>query len=92
MPIRDGEAVVGAVDLVSERAWSYREGEPSTLIEIPAGMIDREHEARDAMLEHLSEFDDHLLEELIEDREPAERRGLRALRPGARPRTRRWRR
>ena len=71
VPIRDGETVVGSVDLVSERAWSYREGEPSTLIEIPKGMIEREHEARGELLEHLSEFDDHLLEELIEDREPA---------------------
>ena len=71
VPIRDGETIVGSVDLVSERAWSYREGEPSTLIEIPKGMIEREHEARGELLEHLSEFDDHLLEELIEDREPA---------------------
>ena len=70
IPIRDGEHVVGAVDLVSERAWSYHEGAPSTLIEIPAGLVDREHEARGELLEHLSEFDDHLLEELIEDREP----------------------
>ncbi len=70
IPIRDGDRITGAVDLVSERAWSYREGEPSQLIELPAGMADREHEARDAMLEHLSEFDDHLLEELIEDRAP----------------------
>ncbi|MFO1207814.1 MAG: elongation factor G [Amaricoccus sp.] len=70
VPIREGERVVGAVDLVSERAWSYREGEASTLIEIPAGMLEREHEARAAMLEHLSEFDDTLLEELIEDKEP----------------------
>ena len=49
---------------------AYREGEPSTLIEIPAGLLEREHEARGELLEHLSEFDDHLLEELIEDREP----------------------
>jgi elongation factor G len=70
IPIREGEHVVGSVDLVSERAWAYREGEPSTLIEIPAGVLEREHEARGALLEHLSEFDDHLLEELIEDREP----------------------
>ena len=62
--------MVGSVDLVSERAWSYREGEPSTLIEVPAGLVERENEARGELLEHLSEFDDHLLEELIEDREP----------------------
>lgn len=70
VPIREGDRVTGAVDLVSERAWSYREGEPSQLIELPAGMVEREHEARDALLESLSEFDDHLLEELIEERVP----------------------
>ncbi len=70
VPMREGGQVVGAVDLVSERAWAYNEGKPSTLIELPGGMLEREHEARAAMLEHLSEFDDTLLEELIEDKEP----------------------
>ena len=70
IPIRDGEQVTGAVDLVSERAWAYQEGAPSKLVEIPAGLLDREHEARDGLLEALSEHDDHLLEELIEDKAP----------------------
>jgi elongation factor G len=70
IPIREDGQITGAVDLVSERAWAYREGAPSQMIEIPAGTLDREHEARGELLEHLSEFDDHLLEELIEDREP----------------------
>ncbi|HUF56040.1 MAG TPA: elongation factor G [Thermohalobaculum sp.] len=72
VPIRDGDSVVGAVDLVSERAWRYREGEPSALVELPPEMTDREQEARADLLEHLSEFDDWLLEELIEDRTPAD--------------------
>jgi elongation factor G len=71
IPIREGEQVVGAVDLVSERAWAYQEGQPSKLVEIPKGTLDREHEARDGLLEALSEHDDALLEELIEDRTPA---------------------
>ena len=71
MPIREDGRIVGAVDLVSERAWKYREGEPSELIEIPAGMLDDEHERRGEFLENLSEYDDWLLEELIEDRAPA---------------------
>lgn len=71
MPIRDEGRIVGAVDLVSERAWKYREGEQSELIEIPAGMLDDEHERRGEFLESLSEYDDWLLEELIEDRAPA---------------------
>ena len=33
-------------------------------------MIERENEARDEMLEHLADLDDHLLEQLIEDRRP----------------------
>ena len=83
IPIRDGDQITGAVDLVSERAWAYREGEPSQLIEIPAGTLDREHEARGELLEHLSEFDDHLLEELIEDREPPSDEVYSHLRPRA---------
>jgi elongation factor G len=46
-------------------------------------MLDREHEARDDLLERLSEYDDHLLEELIEDKTPADRGGARHLRPAA---------
>ncbi|MEM9010859.1 MAG: elongation factor G [Pseudomonadota bacterium] len=71
IPMREGEAIVGAVDLVSERAWRYREGERSALIEIPDGVVDREHEARDDLLEHLSDFDDTLLEQIVEDQAPA---------------------
>lgn len=71
IPIREGDKIVGSCDLISERAWRYREGQTSSLIEIPKDVIEREHEARAALLEHLSEFDDWLLEELIEDREPA---------------------
>ncbi len=71
VPIRDANGIVGAVDLISERAWKYQEGQPSALIEMPADMRDREHEARTELLEHLADFDDALLEQLIEDREPA---------------------
>ncbi len=71
IPIRSGGAVTGAVDLVSERAWRYREQQPSALVEIPADMIEREHEARSDFLEGLSDSDDWLLEQLVEEREPA---------------------
>ena len=37
---------------------------------MPQDVSDREREARGELLEHLSEFDDWLLEELIEDRTP----------------------
>lgn len=71
IPIREGGKVVGAVDLISERAWRYREGQASMLVELPTSEAEREHEARAALLEHMSEYDDKLLEELIEDHEPA---------------------
>ncbi len=71
VPIREGEKVIGSCDLISERAWRYREGQPSSLVELPQNILEREHEARAEMLEQFSEFDDWLLEELVEDREPA---------------------
>ncbi|MEW5727494.1 MAG: elongation factor G [Pseudomonadota bacterium] len=70
VPIRQGEAVVGFVDLVSERAYKYRPGQSSDLIKIPDSMVAEERRARQEMLEHLADFDDHLLEELLEDVAP----------------------
>ncbi|UWQ28487.1 elongation factor G [Leisingera sp. M527] len=67
VPIREDGEVVGAVDLISERAWQYQEGKPSALIELPVAMYAREQEARTELLEALADFDDTLLEELIED-------------------------
>lgn len=71
VPIRQGEAVTGFVDLVSERAYRYAEGKPSKLIEMPDAVRDREGEARQEMLEALADFDDDLLEQLLEDKVPA---------------------
>jgi elongation factor G len=70
IPIRDGDDIIGAVDLISERAWKYQEGQPSALIEIPKSAADREREARAELLEELADYDDHLLEQLIEDKQP----------------------
>ena len=39
VPIRQDGAIIGAVDLISERAWRYRENETSDLIEIPPDMV-----------------------------------------------------
>ena len=70
VPIRDGETVTGYVDLVSERAYHYRPGQASDLIKIPDKILDREREARAGMLEALADFDDSLLEKLLEDSVP----------------------
>lgn len=71
VPIRDGDQVSGFVDLVSERAYRYKEGARSDLIEMPDVVKDREGEARQEMLESLADFDDTLLEQLLEDKVPA---------------------
>jgi elongation factor G len=71
VPLRDGDQVVGAIDLISERAWKYQEGEPSALIELPQEAEEREQEARTELLESLADFNDALLEQLIEDKRPA---------------------
>ncbi|MEE2692658.1 MAG: elongation factor G [Pseudomonadota bacterium] len=70
VPIRDKDAVVGAVDLVSERAWKYREGAQAELFEIPEDELLRETEAREAMLDTLADFDDALMEQILEDKTP----------------------
>ncbi|MDB4011118.1 elongation factor G [Polaribacter sp.] len=70
VPIRNGEQITGYVDLASERAYVYKQGEPSERVEIPANMADRKAEARYEMLEKLADFDDKLMEELLEDIEP----------------------
>ena len=70
VPIRDGDDVTGFVDLIGERAYRYREDKPSELIEMPDSVRDREGEARQEMLESLADFDDGLLEQLLEDKIP----------------------
>jgi len=72
VPIRNGEAVTGYVDLISERAYEYQGGKESKLIEIPAEVEDREQAARQELLEALADFDDDLLEKLLEDVVPAQ--------------------
>lgn len=70
VPIRENEKVVGFIDLVSERAYKFRPGQTSDLIQIPDALKDEERLARQEMLEHLADFDDHLMEELLEDAQP----------------------
>ncbi len=70
VPIREGETVTGYVDVVSERAYRYRRGLPSELIQLPSHMQEREKEALDALLEVLADHDDALMEKILEDVTP----------------------
>ena len=71
VPIAEGEQNTGYVDLVSERAYQYKPGEASDLISLPDTLADEEQLARQVMLEAIADFDDDLLEKLLEDAVPA---------------------
>jgi elongation factor G len=68
VPIRSGDDITGYVDLVSERAYRYKPGQASDLVQIPGDVMPREKEARASLLEALADFDDKLLEQLLEDK------------------------
>ena len=71
IPMREGDTVTGHIDLVSERAFQWTEGKPSELIQLPEAVSDDEQLARTEMLEALADFDDTLLEALLEDVVPS---------------------
>ncbi|MCT7993557.1 elongation factor G [Laspinema olomoucense] len=71
-PILKGSDPVGFIDLVTEQAYHYHGGSDPEPIPIPEELKQEEHEARQEMLEQLANFDDHLLEELLEEIEPSQ--------------------
>ena len=70
LPIIDGETITGYVDLPSLRAFTYKPGRASEATEIPGDMADDVAQARYDMLEKLADFDDSLMEQLLEDVDP----------------------
>ncbi|MBD1870351.1 elongation factor G [Cyanobacteria bacterium FACHB-471] len=69
-PIKQGEQITGFIDLVSEQAYQYHPGAPANPVPLPDALKDQERAARTEMLETLANFDDHLLEELLEEIDP----------------------
>ena len=67
VPIREDNLITGFIDLVSERAYQWEDGAPSKLIEVPDSANGRTEEERTQMLESLADFNDDLLEQLLED-------------------------
>jgi elongation factor G len=70
IPIWENDIVTGFIDLALERAYVYREHAPSEVIAIPDDLSAREKEARFSMLEKLADYDDELMEQLLEDVPP----------------------
>jgi len=69
-PIGQGEELIGFIDLITEQAYHYHPGAPADPVPFPTQLKEQEHAARAEMLEELANFDDHLLEELLEEIEP----------------------
>ena len=71
-PINKGEQLVGFIDLVTEQAYHYHPGAAADPVPLPESLRQQEKATRTEMLEALANFDDHLLEELLEDIEPSQ--------------------
>lgn len=74
VPIREDDKITGFVDLISERAYAFKDGEyrdnvSAHLVKVPDAL---KHDAeRQEMLEQLADHNDALLEKLLEDAVPA---------------------
>lgn len=66
-PIGQGEAFAGFVDVVGMKAYKYTDGGTTIATAMPDGAADKTHEE---LLEALADFDDHLMEEILEGVEP----------------------
>jgi elongation factor G len=78
-PIRQNQDLVGFIDLVTEQAFHYHPGAPADPVPLPSSLQAEEQAARAEMLETLADYDDHLLEELLEDIAPPEDEIVRDL-------------
>ena len=78
IPGKDG-AIEGYVDLVSERAYKYKPGQASDLVKIPDGVLPDQQAGRSGLVEKLADFDDKLLEQLLEDTPPSKEEIYRHL-------------
>ena len=70
IPIWQNGIVTGFIDLALERAFVYREHAESEIVDMADEDRAREVEARYAMLEKLADYDDELMEQLLDDIPP----------------------
>ncbi len=82
-PIRSGDDTIGFIDLVTEQAYHYHSGAPADPVPMPPELQAEEQAARQEMLEELANFDDHLLEELLEEISPPQEEIVKDLKIGA---------
>ncbi|MGL6342774.1 MAG: elongation factor G, partial [Waterburya sp.] len=78
-PIYQGDNCLGYIDLVTEQAYHYHPHSPADAVPLPEHLRESEQAARREMLETLADFDDNLLEELIDEIEPSQAEILQDL-------------
>jgi elongation factor G len=74
LPIGTEENFVGVVDLLTRKAWVWDDsGDPTNyeIKDVPADMVDKVEEYREALIEAAVEQDDDLLEAYLEGNEPS---------------------
>jgi elongation factor G len=67
IPIKEKDIIVGATDVIHERAYVYEKDKPSQIVKIPDQLSSINNEMREKVLEILADFDDTLMEKIIED-------------------------
>ena len=84
LPIGLEDKLEGVVDLVGMKAIYFDgdNGENIRIAEIPANMKDQAAEYRAELLDAVSNFDDDLMETLLEEKEPTEEQIIKAIRAG----------
>jgi len=70
IPIWQKDVVTGFIDLALERAFVYREQAASEVVDVSTEEKTREADARFHMLETLADYDDQLMEQLLNEIEP----------------------
>ena len=85
LPIGAESDFRGIIDLVAMKAIVYKDelGKEQEIVEIPAELADRAAAAREHLLEEVSQYDDELLELILEEQEIAPARLKRAIRTAA---------
>jgi elongation factor G len=71
IPFFKGEVPSGFIDLALERAYEYQSGNASRPVAIPSSIAKQEADARFHMLEQIANYDDALLEALLNDEAPS---------------------
>jgi elongation factor G len=85
IPLREEEEFVGVIDLISMKAYRYKDetlGAQFIVEDIPAGYEEAAGKAREELVEAVSEVDDHLMDLYLDGKAPSEADIKAAIRKG----------